>query len=144
MCKERYGQKKKKLRPTTIFKDYTRWVNLQTFSTLKNYPILGIEMKIRQLFSKIVLPKWPHLESKMFIVHCPLFWWKKLLFFNATTQPATTSRQIILNKWLLSTLLLFYHKLFFIFSSLWKWWKFPRLELLLWESFLLRVSLTTL
>ena len=101
MCKERYGQKKKKLRTTTIFKDYTRWVNLQTFSTLKNYPILGIEMKIRQLFSKIVLPKWPHLESKMFIVHCPIFWWKKLLFFNATTQPATTSRQIILNKWLL-------------------------------------------
>ena len=28
---------------------------LQTFSTVKNYPILGIEMKIRQLFSKIVL-----------------------------------------------------------------------------------------
>ena len=28
---------------------------LQTFSTLKNYPILGMEMKIRQLFSKIVL-----------------------------------------------------------------------------------------
>ena len=28
---------------------------LQTFSTLKNYPILGMGMKIRQLFSKIVL-----------------------------------------------------------------------------------------
>lgn len=28
---------------------------LQTFSTLKNYLILGMEMKIRQLFSKIVL-----------------------------------------------------------------------------------------
>ena len=59
---------------------------LQTFSTVKNYPILGIEMKIRQLFSKIVLHKWHHLELKMFIVYCPLFWWKKLLFFNATTS----------------------------------------------------------